>query len=116
MPHDPFPAAPGDAEDPDGSPLPPAAEGVARRGGQADWDEPEPPEQEFAQQGLYMSLPPEQLTLTGFAQGGEADTMAPGPLLATVLHVVTGDDGAGLAGLSDDQLMGIISAAQRIES
>ena len=42
--------------------------------------------------------------------------MAPGPLLATVVHTVTGEDGSGLAGLSDDQLMGIISAARRLES
>ncbi len=39
--------------------------------------------------------------------------MAPGPLLATVVHTVAGPDGAGLAGCSDDQLMGIISAARR---
>jgi hypothetical protein len=136
MPHDPFPAAPGDAEEPEGSSLPPAARGDGLWSGQDDpsrddpsrddpsrddpsqngWDEPEPTEEEAVQQGLYLSLPPEQLTLAGFAQGGEADTMAPGPLLATVLHVVTGEDGAGLSGLSDDQLMGIISAAQRIES
>ena len=42
--------------------------------------------------------------------------MAPGPLLAAVVHTVTGEDGAGLAGLFDDQLMGIISAARRLES
>ena len=51
-------------------------------------------------QGLYVCLPAEQLTLAGFAQGGGADTMAPGPLLATVVHAVTGQDGAGLAGAS----------------
>ena len=109
MPRNPFPAAPGDAEEHDGSPLSPAApEGAVA--GEAGPD-PEP-----TGQGLYLSLPPEQLTLAGFAQGGEADTMAPGPLLATVLQLVTGDDGAGLSELADDQLMGIISAAQRIES
>ena len=42
--------------------------------------------------------------------------MAPGPLLATVVHTVTGEDGSGLAGCSDDQLMGIISAARRQQS
>ena len=63
-----------------------------------------------------MCLPPEQLTLAGFAQGGEADTMAPSPLLATIVDTVTGENGGGLAGCSDDQLVGIISAAQRIES
>ena len=39
--------------------------------------------------------------------------MAPGPLLATIVDTVTGPDGQGLAGCSDDQLMGIIAAARR---
>jgi len=63
-----------------------------------------------------VCLPPEQLTLAGFAQNGEADTMAPGPVLAAVVDAVTGPDGKGLAGCSDDQLMGVISAARRMES
>jgi hypothetical protein len=42
--------------------------------------------------------------------------MAPGPLLAAVVHTVTGEDGSGLAGCSDDQLLGIISAARRQQS
>jgi hypothetical protein len=42
--------------------------------------------------------------------------MAPGPLLATVLGAVAGEDGAGLAGMSDDQLVGFLSGAQRMES
>ena len=67
-------------------------------------------------QGLYVTLPAEQLTLSGFAQGGASDTMAPGALLATVVDTVTGEDGSGLVGLSDDQLLGIISAARRLES
>ena len=37
------------------------------------------------EQGLYVTLPAEELTLEGFAAGGRADTMAPGPLLAMVL-------------------------------
>ena len=69
---------------------------------------------EGLEQGLYVCVPAEQLTLAGFAQGGEADTMSPGPLLATVVHTVTGQDGAGLAGCSDDQLMGIVSASRRM--
>ena len=68
------------------------------------------------EQGLYITLPAEQLTLAGFNQGGASDTMAPGALLATVVDTVTGEDGAGLAGCSDDQLLGIISAARRLES
>ena len=106
MPQDPFPHPPGDAEEPGSSPLPPAA-GEAGPG-----DDREGP----AGQGLYVCLPPEQVTLAGFAQNGETDTMAPGPLLATIVDTVAGPDGGGLAGCSDDQLMGIISAARRIEA
>jgi hypothetical protein len=68
------------------------------------------------EQGLYLTLPAEQLTLAGFNQGGASDTMTPGALLATVVDTVIGPDGSGLAGCSDDQLMGIISAARRLES
>ena len=106
MPPDPFSSPPGDAEEPDSSPLTPAAEEDGR---EDDWEGP-------AEQGLYVCLPAEQLNLAGFAQDGEADTMAPGPLLGTVVHTVTGEDGRGLAGCSDDQLVGIISATQRIEA
>lgn len=38
--------------------------------------------------------------------------MPPGPLLAAVVDTVTREDGSGLAGCSDDQLLGIISAAR----
>src|SRR5580700_7922484 len=77
-----------------------------------------PPDQDppGPEQGLYITLPAGQLTLAGFSQGGASDTMAPGALLATVVDAVAGPDGSGLAGCSDDQLMGIISAARRLES
>ena len=67
-------------------------------------------------QGLYVTAPAEDLTLEGFAAGGRADTMAPGPLLAMVLGAVAGEDGKGLAGLSDDQLIGFLSGTRRMES
>jgi hypothetical protein len=86
MPQHPFPDPGPDNQEPDRSPLSPVAEG----------DGP-------AEQGLYLCRPPEQLTLAGFAQNGEADTMAPGP------------DGQG-PGCSDDQLLGIISAGRRMEA
>ncbi len=66
--------------------------------------------------GLFVCLPAEELTLEGFAQNGRSDTMAPGALLATVLDAVVGEGGSGLAALADDQLIGIISAARRMES
>ena len=103
MPQDPFPDPGPDGETPDSSPLLPdaAEDGPA----DDDWG---------MEQGLYVCTPAEQLTLSGFAQGGEADTMAPGPLLAAVVDTVTGEDGNGLAGCSDDQLLGILSAARRL--
>ena len=75
------------------------------------WDE-----EVGVQQGLYVTLPAEELTLEGFAEGGRADTMAPGPLLAMVLGAVAGENGEGLAGLSDDQLIGFLSGVRRMES
>jgi hypothetical protein len=72
--------------------------------------------EEGIQQGLYVTLPAEELTLEGFAEDGRADTMAPGPLLAMVLGAVAGEDGEGLAGLSDDQLIGFLSGTRRMES
>src|SRR5579863_5991481 len=68
------------------------------------------------EQGLFVCLPAEELTLAGFAQNGRSDTMAPGALLATLLDAVVGEGGSGLAGLADDQLIGLISAARRMES
>ena len=106
MVQEPFPDPGHDGDEADSFPLPP----VAEEAGPAGEDGP------GLGQGLYVCLPPEQVTLAGFAQNGEADTMAPGPLLATILDTVTGEDGAGLAGCSDDQLMGIISAVPRMES
>ena len=67
-------------------------------------------------QGLYVTLPAEELTLEGFAEDGRADTMAPGALLAMVLDTVAGEDGEGLAQLSDDQLVGFLAGARRMES
>jgi hypothetical protein len=67
-------------------------------------------------QGLYVTAPAEELTLEGFAEDGRADTMAPGPLLAMVLDTVAGQDGEGLAGLSDDQLIGFLSGTRRMQS
>jgi hypothetical protein len=73
----------GPDEEPDDFPLP-----------GEEWDGPEQclPEQYVPEQGLFVCLPAEELTLEGFAEDGRADTMEPGPLLATVVGAVTGDD------------------------
>jgi hypothetical protein len=65
MPQDLFPDPGPDDAEPEGFPL--------------DEDAPGP------EQGLYITLPAEHLTLAGFGQGGASDTMAPGALLATVV-------------------------------
>jgi Domain of unknown function (DUF222) len=51
-----------------------------------------------------------------FTPGGTADTMGPGPVLAALVHAAVGCDGAGLAGLPDDELLRVIRAARRMES
>jgi len=103
---DPFPGPGCDGEEPDGSALPPA-EGA----GAGDNQPPDGPEQ-----GLFVCLPAEDLDVARFCQHGDSDSMPPGPLLATVVHALAGDDGDGLAALSDDQLVGIIAATRRMES
>jgi hypothetical protein len=98
MPQDPFPARGADGEEPDGSAaLPARGTGPGGAGPDDDWDadahieallaaaeageDEAPPEEEpeGPAQGLYVCLPAEQLTLAGFARGGQADTMTPGP-------------------------------------
>jgi hypothetical protein len=110
MGQDPFPGRGHDGEESAGAvPLPADdGNGPAESDGDEPLDEPE--------QGLFVCLPAEELTLAGFAEDGRTDTMGPGPLLATVVHAVAGDDGQGLAALSDDQLTGVISAVQRLEA
>src|SRR5579863_7224356 len=93
-----------DGEEPDGSPVLPAGGNEPEDGSRGH------------EQGLFVCLPAEELTLAGFAQNGRSDTMAPGPLLATVLEAITGDDGSGLAALDDDQLIGVLSGVRRMEA
>ena len=104
MPREPFPDRRPDDPEPDSS-------------GWRRVDDSEPvSDGQVPEQGLFVCLPAEDLTLAGFAQNGRSDTMAPGALLATVLDAVVGEGGSGLAGLADDQLIGIVSAARRMES
>ena len=104
MPREPFPDRKPDDPEPESS-------GWRRAGETAPADDGQAPEQ-----GLFVCLPAEELTLAGFAQDGRSDTMAPGALLATLLDAIVGAGGSGLAALADDQLIGVISAARRMES
>ena len=77
---------------------------------------PAEPDAEPEQQGLFLCLPAGSLDTGQFTQSGPAADMSPEPLLATIIDTVTGEDGKGLAGLSDDQLIGVIAAIRRLES
>jgi hypothetical protein len=85
-------------------------------------DDEEPPDSsasgdgEGPAQGLFVCLPSENLDVARFAQHGESDAMPPGPMLASVVHALAGEDAEGLAALSDDQLLGVIAATRRLES
>src|SRR5579863_3010319 len=114
-----FPRRGQDGEEPEGyQPLPgegnePEDSGRLPEDGRRAPDDDGAP---VSEQGLFVCLPAEELTLAGFAQNGRTDTMAPGPLLATVLEAITGEDGSGLAALADDQLIGVLSGIRRIEA
>ena len=113
MPQDPLPSSASDGEEAGGPVLPPTGgtgPGADHRPDD-DGDIGAGPEQ-----GLFVCLPAEDLDVARFCQHGESDVMAPGPLLAEVVHALAGEDGGGLAALSDDQLMGIIAATRRLEA
>ncbi len=50
-----------------------------------------------------------------FSHDGLADAMGPGPVLAVLVHAATRDEKT-LAGLTEDELVGVISAVRRLES
>ena len=113
MPQDPLPSSASDGEEAGGPVLPPTGgtgPGADHRPDD-DGDIGAGPEQ-----GLFVCLPAEDLDVARFCQHGESDVMPPGPLLAEVVHALAGEDGGGLAALSDDQLMGIIAATRRLEA
>ena len=136
MSGEPFPGHGQDGEEPAGSALPPTAGHRPEDDQNApddDWDAeaaldalvaavdageyevpPDPPG--GAEQGLFLCLPAGKPALSGFAQHGQADTMVPGPLLAALVDAAAGQDGADLAGLSEDELVGVVAAVRRLES
>ena len=117
MPRDPFPDLEGDGQEPDGWPADDwdLEAALAARIAEVDAGQYEVPP-EGAVQGLFICLPAEDTDVAGFAQDGAMETTLPGPLLAAAVHAITGEDGQGLAALSDNQLIGVISAARRMEA
>jgi hypothetical protein len=83
-----------------------------------DGGEPDdgPPSDQAPQQGLFLSVPAGAFDPDQFTQSGPAADMPPDPLLVTIIDLVTGPEGPGVAGLGADQLIGVIAAARRLES
>src|SRR5580698_4422826 len=50
----------------------------------------------------------------GFADGGPADVLAPGAVLAGLVAAVTGLDGSVLGMLTDEEVLGVLGAVQRL--
>jgi hypothetical protein len=107
MPQDLFPDREGDGRIAYACPVPSGCRRPSR---------PWRPRPEGPAEGLFVCLPAEDTDVAGFARAGAMETTLPGPLLGAAVHAVTGEDGQGLAALSDDQLIGVISAARRMES
>ena len=106
MRQDPFPS-PDDGEEPDSSVPPEDRDGNGNEDEGGDGP---------GQQGLFLSLPAGQFDPDQFACSGPAQDMPPGALLATILDAIGGEGGSGFPGLSEDQLVGMISAGRRMES
>ena len=68
------------------------------------------------EQGLFLTLPAGEFDPDQFAQSGPSPDLPPGALTATLMDLIGGEGGSGVAGLSDDQLVGFIAAAKRMES
>ena len=51
---------------------------------------------------------------SGFAEGGSADVLAPGARLAGLLAAVTGNNGAVLPALGDQEVLGVVVAGARM--
>ena len=68
------------------------------------------------EQGLFLCLPAEEFDPDQFAQSGPAPDQPPGAMTATLMELIGGPDGSGVAGLSDDQLIGFIAAGKKQQS
>jgi Domain of unknown function (DUF222) len=118
MSPDPFPDHGPDGEERDGSGPQPAG----WSGPEDDWDgeahlealvASDGDEDQITPEWLAGGLTAEEISEVGFAQG-MADAMGPGPVLTSLVCAATRDPET-LAGLADDDLIGIISATRRLE-
>src|ERR1700678_1156648 len=59
-------------------------------------------------------VPDRPAEAAGFADGGAADVMGPGAVLAGLVTAVTGPDGSVLGTLTDEEVLGVLGAVQRL--
>ncbi|HEX2823946.1 MAG TPA: hypothetical protein VHO07_27855, partial [Streptosporangiaceae bacterium] len=107
-------SAPFPEPDPDASP--PGGPGD----GGSPWSDEDEESSAYIGELMAAAAAGEELTAddisgAGFAQGGTADQMCPGPDLATLIHAAT-TNGKVLATVSDDDLIGILRGVRRLES
>src|SRR5580692_643628 len=125
MPPAPFPDPDPDVPEPsgsrsvpaggnDGAPEPSQASGFPPPGDDEE-DSATYLEELMAAAAAGEELTAEDISGAGFGQDGTADQMHPGPVLATLVHAATTDEKI-LATLSEDDLVGIITAVRRIGS
>jgi hypothetical protein len=126
MPPAPFPDPDPDTPEPsgsrsvpaggnDGAPEPSQASGFPPPG-----DDDEEDSAAYLGELMAAAAAGEELTAAdisgaGFGQDGTAHQMHPGPVLATLVHAATTDEKI-LATLSEDDLVGVITAVRRIGS
>ena len=115
-PDDPEPAGsrPVPADGNDGAPEPPEASGFPPPGDDED-DSADYLGELMAAAAAGEDLTAQDIAGAGFGEDGTAHQLRPGPVLATLVHAATTDEKI-LATLSDDDLVGIITAVRRIGS
>src|ERR1700683_2949623 len=115
-PDDPEPAGsrPVPADGNDGAAEPPEASGFPLPGGDEE-DGADELGELMAAAAAGEDLTAQDIAGAGFGEDGTAHQQRPGPVLATLVHAATTDEKI-LATLSDDDLVGVITAVRRIGS
>ena len=106
--------APGSGGGNDGAPEPPEASGFPPPGDDED-DSADYLGELMAAAAAGEDLTAQDIAGAGFGEDGTAHQLRPGPVLATLVHAATTDEKI-LATLSDDDLVGVITAVRRIGS
>jgi hypothetical protein len=110
MPPAPFPDPDPDTPEPDGG-----NDGAPEPGWSDEEDSAAYLGELMAAAATGEELTAQDISGAGFGEGGTAQQLCPGPVLATLVHAATTDEKI-LATLSDDDLVGVITAVRRVGS